>query len=181
MKNPVEEYLQEKRAFGPLKAVRPHASEVGRAVGYGAMLGAGGAAFAGLSQAASHMANAMTKSRDFKRMLDHNPDLQSYLEEDPKAFNQMYSSYRALTPEYTKEPMVAGALMRRAMESSADDRAMGVLDLHLRQRQTRSPALETAVSGFMQGTKMRQARPEPEAEPMGPSPVQGYGGLAGDG
>ena len=61
--------------------------------------------------------DAATKTRDFKSMLEANPDLMQMQQEKPKQFNQMFTSLRTFTPEFSRDPVVAGTYMRQMMEN----------------------------------------------------------------
>ncbi len=156
--NPVEEFLIEKHAFGmdKLKAVGskvgPALGRVGEQAGNAALAGAGAAAFAGLTGAAGKLYDAATKSRDFSAMMEANPHLHDHLQADPAGFNRLFTSLRKFSPEFTKDPMVAGSLMSQGMEVDLQDRG----DFVLKNQQRRvfpksSPAADAAVGGFMKG------------------------------
>lgn len=122
MGNPVDEYLKscapvEKKA-GLMDTVR---GSFGRAFS-GPELGTLAwqtAAVGGVSAlvgAARKAYDAATKSTDFKSMLDVNPDLVESHAENPKMFNQYYSSLRNLSPAFAADPVVAGSYMRQMTE-----------------------------------------------------------------
>lgn len=157
-KNPVEEFLLEKRAFGMsgLKSMGAKAAPVlgrmGEQAGTAALAGAGAAGFAGLVGAAGKLYDAATKTRDFQNMLEANQDLHEQLQADPGGFNRMFTSLRKFSPEFTKDPLVAGSLMRQGMNSNPEDRG----NLVLRAQRERvfpkqGPATEAALGGFMKG------------------------------
>lgn len=160
-KNPVEEFLIEKRAFGAgavgkLRAlggkVAPTLGRMGEQAGAAALAGVGAAGFAGLVGAAGKLYDAATKTRDFQNMLEANPDLHEHLQQDPAGFNRMFTSLRRFAPEFTKEPVVAGTLMRRGMVGAIEDRgdvSMGAL--RARNTPKAGPATEAALGGFMKG------------------------------
>lgn len=157
-KNPVEEFLLEKSAFGMggLKSMGAKAAPVlgrmGEQAGTAALVGAGAAGFAGLVGAAGKLFDAATKSRDFKSMLEANPDLHEHLQQDPAGFNRMFTSLRHFSPEFTKEPMVAGHLMRAGMNSTIEDRGALVLNTQGKRNPPKAgPASEAALGGFMKG------------------------------
>ena len=156
--NPVEEFLTEKRAFGmdKLKAVGSHVGPaLGRAgaqAGNAALAGVGAAAFAGLAGAAGKMFDAATKTRDFNAMMEANPHLQHHLQNDPAGFNRMFTALRRFSPEFTKDPLVAGSFMAQGMESDPSDRGHTVLKaIAGSPRGKSSPATEAAMGGFMKG------------------------------
>lgn len=162
MTNPAEEFLREKRAFS-------FGGAAGKALGAGknfagiagtaAAMGVGAAAFAGTTLAAGRLYNAATKSRDFRSMLEANPDLKTHLREDPAGFNRLYSSLRTLAPEFAKEPLVAGHYMRQGMEGPIEGRGGIALNaVQQRKPQQLGPASEAAMEGYMKGLPTRQVR-----------------------
>ena len=157
-KNPVDEFLSEKRAFGMpnVKAMAGKAAPVlgrmGEQAGTAALAGAGAAGFAGLVGAAGKLYDAATKTRDFQNMLEANQDLHEQLQQDPGGFNRMFTSLRKFSPEFTKDPLVAGSLMRQGMNSHLEDRGALVMRAQRERPQNRpGPATEAALSGFMKG------------------------------
>lgn len=158
-KNPVEEFFQVKEAFG-LGQLAPVAKSYGKNIGgalaTGAATGIGGAAFAGLTLGAAKLYDAATKTRDFNSMLDANPDLHEHHQADPAGFNRMYSALRAMSPQFAKEPLVAGSYMRTAMLEGPEGR--GYLAVRaLRESgpgQRPGPLTEAALGGFSKGVGM---------------------------
>jgi len=87
-----------------------------------ALMGAGATAIVGAGGAAAQLGmskayDAITKAQDFKLMLEHNPDLAEHHTNDPRTFNQLYSSLRTVNPAFAKDPIIAGTYMRRMVES----------------------------------------------------------------
>lgn len=140
-KNPLDEYLEEKQAAGFLSGLGggiqrglgaaipsghalPHevfsgaafGRTIGSAVGRGAMAAAGAAAIGLAGAGAQKLYDAATKNRDFKRMLDLNPDLAERHQENPRMFNQMFSTLRTFNPSFSRDPLVAGTYMRQMSE-----------------------------------------------------------------
>lgn len=160
-KNPVENFLLEKRAFGGTAVGKlrslgakagPALGRMGEQAGSAALAGAGAAAFAGLVGAAGKLYDAATKTRDFNNMMEANPDLHEHLQADPAGFNRMFTSLRRFSPEFTQEPMVAGSLMRQGMSSAMEDRGNLVMRAQRERPQKRQgPATEAALGGFMKG------------------------------
>lgn len=156
-KNPVEEFLQTKEAFGMgglknvAKSYGPRAAE---SIGGGVAMGLGGAAFAGLTVGAAKLFDAATKTRDFNSMMEANPDLHSLHQEDPVGFNRMFSALRTMAPQFTKEPLVAGAYVRQGMLGSVEDR--GFTAVKAMEGSTKTPrpgpVTEAAIGGFGRGT-----------------------------
>jgi hypothetical protein len=128
--NPIEMYLTEKQAggFGDFArgmgrgAANAAAGAAGGAGGFGETVGraaasgagqvAGGLALAGAGVAMQSAYSALTKAHDFRAMLEANPDLAEAHGENPRLFNQMFSTLRAMNPAFSKEPLVAGQYMR---------------------------------------------------------------------
>lgn len=110
--NPLQEFLGEygekKEANAPSVAGRFRDALVGGAAAAGTAAVIGGA-----GMAASAAYDALTKSRDFKKMLEYNPDLHEHHQNDPRLFNQMYSSLRQMNPTFARDPLVAGGIMRQ--------------------------------------------------------------------
>lgn len=169
MSNPVEEFLLEKTALDAA-AVKGMAGQAGatmgralnspfaRAAGAGALTGAGAAAFAGLVGASRKMYDASTKVRDFRRMLEANPDLVEHHEADPAGFNRLFTSLRTFAPDFTRDPLVAGAYMRRGMESLPEARggvAVTAMNDMGRGSGRTGPASEAALQGYMKGMSIR--------------------------
>jgi hypothetical protein len=156
MTNPAEKFLVEKRAFG-LGGAANAAKSVGRAVkpfgqaaGMAMAGGVGAAGFAGLVGAAGKLFTAATKSRDFRAMLEANPDLKEHQKMDPGGFNRMYSSLHTMAPEFAKEPMVAGYYMRQGMEAPLEGRGqVAVQAMNARKPQQMGPVSDMALQGYM--------------------------------
>jgi hypothetical protein len=83
------------------------------------MYGLGGAA---VGVAAEKAYRAATKSRDYEKMMAHNPDLKEYRRENPNLFNQHYTSLRGMAPEFASDPIVGGTYMR---QMSTDPQSAG--------------------------------------------------------
>jgi len=150
MANPVEEFLLVKQALGFREALTsPTAKRLGGAAGSALAAGAGAAAFAGAVGATEKLYLAATKSRDFRKMIEANPDLREHQSQDPAGFNRMFTSLRTFAPDFTREPMVAGAYMRNAMLSDEESRGMLGVRAQGELRQQRQGAIpEAAMSGF---------------------------------
>jgi hypothetical protein len=117
-----------------------------------------GAAGAGLGAAVQHLYDAATKSRDFRTMLDHNPDLHEQLQQNPKMFNQAFSTLRTMNPMFSRDPLIAGTYMRQMMDSplTAGGKAVEALS----HRQPASSILDMFAKGTMEGAKAG-LRPQP--------------------
>ena len=117
MTNPAEEYLQCKEAQGSgfLSRIGGGFKEMlsARNVGMtaGAAVLAGGLDFPG--EVARKAYYAITKKRDFSKMMDTNPDLRSLQKENPRQFNAHYTSLRGVNPQFASDPVVSGTYMRQ--------------------------------------------------------------------
>ena len=116
MSNPLDEFLEdhgpaqtEKQAFNP--------DDFGKAMVGGLGAGAATAVIGAGAMGAKALFNAATKSRNFRKMLEHTPDLHDHHQADPKRFNQMYSSLHTMNPNFAKDPIVAGTYMRQMVEN----------------------------------------------------------------
>jgi hypothetical protein len=119
--NPLQEYFEKKAGFG---------QELGQAAGEAfsaknmakGVVGAGAGALAagaiaGIGAGAHALHDAITKSRDFRSMLQENEDVAQMHAEKPRELNRMFSTLRTFAPQFTSDPMVAGAYMRQMMNS----------------------------------------------------------------
>lgn len=157
--NPIETYLSEKKAektAGPfLQGLREGvsgggAAEFGKTIGSKGLSGAltvgGGLAAAGAGVAAQKLYDAATKARDFRSMLEANPDLAQHHEEQPRLFNQMFSTLRTFNPSFSKDPLVAGNYMRQMMEDPVHAGGKVVETLDYRDKM-RSPLMSAFGGG----------------------------------
>ena len=133
MTNPVDEYLEsvgtvKTAAAVPAWAARgPYLSELKR----GAMSALGGSNIGGqaaglavaataayaLPRAAEKIYRAMTKGRDFRAMMEHDPGLHKWNDENPALFNRHFTSLRNVAPDFTADPVIAATHMRTMSES----------------------------------------------------------------
>lgn len=156
MSNPLEKYLSEKTAAPKTKeasfgSMLQRAKEPAfNAAVSGATMGGLTAGAAAVSFGAKKLYDAITKRRDFRTMLEHNPDLHESLERDPKFFNQAYSSLRSVNPQFAAEPLIAGNYMRQMMESPLS--AGGKIELALQGASHHgSPVLDATMRGVQSG------------------------------
>ena len=119
--------------------------DVGKGLAMGAAGALGAAGIAGLGMAVQKLTSAATKRRDFREMMDLNPDLEDVQNTNPKFFNASYSSIRRLNPTYGKDPIVAGSLMRRMMDNPST--AGTILAGTLREPEAPRSPTELSVSG----------------------------------
>ena len=152
--NPLEQYLEEKKA-GFMDTVSKGVQGVPGKIP-GAISGAlAGAAVAGggqlIATGAQKIMDAISKRFEFKQMLDHNPDLEEHLESNPKFFNQAYSSLRSLSPQFAKDPIVAGTYMREMMSSPLHAGGK-IMQAFSETSKVREPTSMTQA-GFLEGAK----------------------------
>jgi hypothetical protein len=74
-----------------------------------------GGTAAGIGAGVNQLLGAAQKRRDFKEMMELNPDLVEHHQTHPEFFNASYTSIRRVAPQYGEDPVVAGSLMRRMM------------------------------------------------------------------
>ncbi len=165
MSNPLKDFLEMKQAAqlsfpGMGSGLGQVARNVGRNIGNEAQK-ATGAAVAGLGVAAAGAAvhkiyDALTKRRDFRAMLEHNPHLAEAQAQDPKRFNQLYSTLRTMNPEFAKDPIVAGSYMDRMVQNPA---GVGGMAGELLNARDKVPAhvSDTFHSALLKGIGSRQS------------------------
>jgi hypothetical protein len=130
-------------------------------------LGAAGAGVAAVSFGAQKLYDAITKRRDFRLMLEHNPDLHEHLERDPKFFNQAYSSLRSVNPQFSKEPLIAGNYMRQMMDAPMS--AGGKIELALQgahQGHGAGGVGDLALKGMFEGAKSGLNKDHAPTDPL---------------
>lgn len=149
-KNPLDAYLAEKTAGrgadflrGLGGAMTPE--QAGKRFGEGALAVGGGLAAAGVGLAAQKLHDAATKARDFRVMLEHNPDLAEKHEENPRLFNQAFSTLRTFNPQFSRDPIVAGSYLRQMMSDPVH--AGGVVEKSLDYRDKMKSPLMSAFGG----------------------------------
>lgn len=153
--NPFEKFMQEKRAgFGDAvrQGVKNVPGAMGNALVQGATTAVAGAAVAGVGLAANKIYDAMTKRRDFNRLLETNPDIAQHHQENPKMVNMMFTSLRSMNPSFSSDPLVAGNYMRRMVDSPSSAGALAVEALGHRDA-TQSPMGDAFQRGAMEGVK----------------------------
>lgn len=137
---------------------------MGREAGSGAVRGLGaaasGAAVAGIGIAASKLYDAATKARDFRQMLEANPDLKEHQQSMPVHFNRAYTSLRDMVPQFAKDPLVAGRYMRMMVENP--NQAGGyVVDALRDSPKFEHPIQESFNRAGLEGVKSKQPGPDP--------------------
>lgn len=122
MSNPINDYLHLKEAakyppkFGTSRlgtmfagAGQKVLEEVPKGIGAGMAAAGIGAAGAAVNK----IVDVVMKRREFREMMDHNPHLQDAHAQDPKRFNQLYSTLRTFNPAFAGDPIVSGSYMDR--------------------------------------------------------------------
>lgn len=110
--NPVDEYFEFR---SNTKTAAPQINWQGaQRLGLHGLFFAGGL---GAHQAANKVYRAITKKRDFDRMMAFNLDFEERRNADPKSFDQYYNSLRSLNPTFAADPVVAGTYMTQMLES----------------------------------------------------------------
>jgi len=118
--NPLEEFLDE---YGQTKeadfagGLKSFGGKFTEGIGTGAALAGGAALIGAATMGVTALHNAATKTRDFRSMMDTNPDLHQFHQQDPKMFNQMYTSLRRANQSYAADPIISGTYMRKMMDS----------------------------------------------------------------
>jgi len=142
--NLVDKYLEKHAAFDWKTPA------INAGVGAGT-LGALSAGTAAVAFGAKSLYDAVTKRRDFRSMLDNNPDLHEHLQRDPKMFNQAYSSLRHVNMQFAAEPLIAGNYMRQIMESPMH--AGGKIELALLGGQGQHGAIDRVSDHMFEGAR----------------------------
>ena len=170
-KNPVAEYLTTKQAgfgsaargFGQGFAEQATSKGFGGATANAAMgagIGMGLTGIAALgTMAATKLYDAATKARDFRVMLENNADLAEKHKENPRQFNQMFSTLRNMNPEFSRDPLVAGSYMRQMVEDPMHAGGKAVEALNFRDK-AQSPVSKALLEGvFRKGTSAQPPDP----------------------
>lgn len=146
--NPLDEYAMRKESgfWGDFTAGKGIGGDVRTAV-----IGTGvAAATAGIVPAVKRIMGAITKRHDFNMMLEHNPDLRDAQRQNPKLFNQAYTSLRSMNPQFAADPLVAGGLMSRIMvEPTAAHQILR--DSYMANRPSASPMQQAMVGAATKG------------------------------
>ncbi len=112
--NPLTEFLSE---YGPEEKRAAFLGSVAKHLPEQAALGIATAGAAGLIAGAGVGAHALydavTKGRDFRKMLSFNEDLAAQHKENPKYVNAAFSTLRRMNSDFSRDPMVAGAFVRQ--------------------------------------------------------------------
>ena len=121
--NPAEDFLEDygskEAAFGQQAAAfgQAGAKAFGAAALQGVAAAGASALVAGTVMGAQHVYQALTRERDFKKMMEANEDLHVMHQSDPRKFNLAFNSLRSMNADFAKDPFVAGSYMRAAAEN----------------------------------------------------------------
>lgn len=117
--DPITEFLQEygssRKTAAPM--FRRIAESFPEQLAQGAATAGAGALIAGAGIAAHSIYGAVTKARDFRKMLSFNEDLAARHKQNPKYINAAFSTLRSVNPQFSSDPMVAGSFIRNIVES----------------------------------------------------------------
>jgi hypothetical protein len=160
-KNPVEAYLTEKTAgfmsglksgITPASGMQGLGEMAGSGIAGGAMR-AGGAALVGAGVVgAQKLYDAVTKAHDFRTMLEYDGELAQMHQENPRLFNQMYSTLRTFNPAFSKDPVVSSTYMRQLMADPATAGGKVVDALNFRDKM-KSPIGDTITRAALKQSK----------------------------
>lgn len=162
--NPLDEYFFCKEAgfWGSIAKGFKSPEFRGAATNLGVAAGAMVAA-----PAAQKLMGAITKRRDFNRMMEVNPGLKEEQQMNPTGFNQMYSSLRRMNPDFARDPIVAGGLMFRMGDDP--EAAASILQESYRARRepSQSPMTRTLVNAASRAASDPLSAQRQRVEQMG--------------
>jgi len=119
--NPLDEYLE---TYGEVKLASPKTASfwpAAKAAIPGVAVSVGGSiAATGLVAATGKAYQALTKRRDFSSMMEADPGLREYQQEDPRTFNRRFTALRSMAPEFAAQPLVAAHFMRMMGENPSN-------------------------------------------------------------
>jgi hypothetical protein len=124
---------------------------LGKHIGGGAMAAGGALAVAGGAAVASKIYDAVTKTRDFRAMLQENPDLAEKHQENPRMVNRFFSTLRAFNPSFSSDPVVAGNYVRQMVDDPLH--AGGTVEKSIPFKDTSHPVRDAVVRGALGGHK----------------------------
>jgi len=157
--DPLTDFLQ---SYGP--AQKTAESGLGRIAGaFPEQLGQGvatagaGALIVGAGVAANAIYGAITKSRDFRRMLAFNEDLAQQHKQNPKYINAAFSTLHRVNRQFAGDPMVAGGYIRQI---TASPEMAFVSAGSAAQYAPRSNAIAEAALGGVQSGIAPQSTPD---------------------
>ena len=166
--NPANEFLsvygsKTAASFDSVKGMMSRgASQFGRAIGRTATDAAGGAlalaAVSAIAAGGEKAYSAMTRERDFKRMLASNPHLHADYHQDPARFNMAYNSLRSMNREFSADPFVAGAYMNQIALSPQGGSLLAekvYFPMRKNPDQLRDAVLDLAGKAHLSGSQLR--------------------------
>lgn len=117
MTTPIDSYMEQRKTAGFGDFAKGFGKAFGgENLGNVAAIATGTAALTGAGALANSVRMALTKKRDFDAMMHHNPDLEQARTSNPELFAQQYTSLRNVSPQYARDPLIAGTFMRRMSE-----------------------------------------------------------------
>lgn len=87
--------------------------------GHAGSLALGAVALAAVP-AAKKIWDSLESKRVYKEMMQLSPELEGLRQNNPETFSASYNAIRRLNPVYSKDPLVAGAMMSRMNHPEAD-------------------------------------------------------------
>jgi len=111
--NPIEEFLYEYPTSKTAGFVGSVFKNLPEQAALGAATAGAAALVAGAGIGAHALYDAVTKGRDFRKMLSFNEDLAAAHKENPKYINAAFSTLRSMNPSFSRDPMVAGSFVRQ--------------------------------------------------------------------
>lgn len=172
--NPVEEFVStygEKNAsrFDGVKSLMRRG---GSMVGKSTMDGLGNAialsAVAAVAAGGEKAYSAMTRERDFKRMMASNPDLHTDHQADPRTFNMAFNSLRSMNREFAADPYVAGAYMRQAGVGSAQGGSLLAEKVYFPTKKNPNRILDSVLEATAKSHHAMASRPDGPPSQMQP-------------
>jgi len=119
--NPLEAFLSE---YGPTEKTAGFGSAASSAANMfpdqltqGLATAGAGAMIAGAGVGMNALYGAVTKGRDFRKMLSFNEDLAAMHKENPKYVNAAFSTLHRMNRDFSKDPMVSGGFVRQMVTS----------------------------------------------------------------
>jgi hypothetical protein len=145
--NPLEEFLMVKAAADFPGMVGMMGKTMGKSLAQGVGAGAGAAGLAAVGIGIHGVYNAITAKRDFRNMLEWNQDLH---DKDPRLLNQSFRTLRRFAPDMSKDPLVAGSMLRNMVEAPGGVAGM-MHEAISGQKNIPQPIMEGWMKGTQQG------------------------------
>lgn len=172
--NPAEEFVStygEKHASrfdGAKSLLRRGGSMVGKSTMDGLGSAIALSAVAAVAAGGEKAYSAMTRERDFKRMMASNPDLHTDHQADPRTFNMAFNSLRSMNREFAADPYVAGAYMRQAGVGSPQGGTLLAEKVYFPTRKNPDKILNSVLEATAKSHNMMASRSEGQPSPMPP-------------